>query len=67
MKNNGVEIWRLKFWDVQGAVPYRILYAFHDAETRIYILAVMHRDQNYEEDHDLCERIIAAYHELGIA
>jgi mRNA-degrading endonuclease RelE of RelBE toxin-antitoxin system len=63
----GRELWRLKIWELEDAdrvLPYRIIYAFHG--NVFYVLAVMHRNQNYEQDPHLVERIKAACRSIGI-
>lgn len=59
--------WRLTLRDIyppQAKLPYRILYAF-DGRRRIYhILAVMHRDKDYDDD--TLDRVCSACKSLGI-
>jgi hypothetical protein len=62
-------IWRLKVFCIDpppSTLPYRIIYAFDAPRGVYYVLAIMHRDQDYERDHQLIGRIQAAYERLGI-
>jgi hypothetical protein len=62
-------LWRLKFGILQAendddTSPYRIIYG--SLGTIYYVLAVVHRNRNYETDRELAKRVRAACRELGI-
>lgn len=59
------DIWRLKFWELdhQG-LPYRVIYALKRGTGEHHVLAVAHRDFNYERNHPTTQRILRAYKEL---
>jgi hypothetical protein len=59
------DIWRLKFWELdhQG-LPYRVIYALKRGTGEHYVLAVAHRDFNYEPNHPTTQRILRTYEEL---
>ncbi len=60
-------LWRLKRINIGGNVAqYRVIYAFHPQQFRYYVLGVVHRDFNYDQNHPISRRIIAAYDELDI-
>lgn len=65
--NVGFNIWRLKIWiELKGSLRYRIVYAYEPKLLQYYVLAVVHRDFNYQRDHEITNRIIKAYKNLGI-
>ena len=64
----GKSLWRLRFSelaDPQNIMPYRILYC--SLANVYYVLAVAHRDLNYEQDRNLVARVRNACRELGIS
>lgn len=64
----GYNIWRLKIWiKPNGSLRYRIVYAYEPKTLRHHVLAIVHRDFNYERNHEITNRILKAYQELGIA
>lgn len=69
LQDSGWNVWRLKLFVLEPRkrlLDHRVLYAF-DTRKRIYhVLAVMHRDQDYEKDKQLIARIKADYDRLGI-
>ena len=66
--NTGYNIWRLKIWVApKGSLRHRIVYAYEPRSLHYHILAVVHRDFDYQLDHDTTRRIIKAYRDLGIA
>jgi len=70
MQRRGFNFWRLKLFEFDlssGPFPYRIIYAFDGPKRIYYVLAIMHRDQDYETDGDLSTRLQKSYDELGIA
>jgi hypothetical protein len=59
------DIWRLKFWELEHqGLPYRVIYALKRGTGDHYVLAVAHRDFNYEPNHPTTQRILRAYEEL---
>lgn len=63
----GKALWRLKIWELADdneVLTYRVIYAFQ-ADV-FFILGVMHRDQNYEQDKTFLERIKAACRTIGV-
>lgn len=66
------DVWRLKLfeWDftqkIKYTIPYRVIYAYDFKCLTFRILAVVHRDFNYENDHPITKRILNAYSELGL-
>lgn len=67
------DVWRLKIfeWDftrnVKRTIPYRVIYAYDIKCVTFRILAVVHRDFNYEDDHPITQRILKAYSQLGLS
>lgn len=65
--NLGYNIWRLKIWtEPKGSLPYRIVYAYEPQSLQYYVLAIVHRDFDYRRDHEITNRIVEAYKDLGI-
>ena len=68
----GRDVWRLKVfeWNLSNArknvIPYRIIYAYDLKCLSFRILAVVHRDFEYENDHPVTQRVLKAYSELGL-
>lgn len=61
----GKDLWRLKLWDLEDAgLRYRIIYAYDKSSQRFHILAVVHRDFDYEPAHPVTQRILADYAQL---
>lgn len=59
-------LWRLKLWALRGAKDLRVIYAFHPTELRYYVLGIVSRDFDYDNNHEVTKRIIADYDEIGI-
>ena len=63
----GYDLWRLKLFDLENVgLRYRIIYAYA-LENRIqtfYILAIVHRDFDYDPSHEITKRLIHAYVKL---
>lgn len=67
LKRQKYNFWRVRLlWLDSNARSYRVVYAFNPTEMRYYVLAVVHREFNYDVNHEITKRIIAAYDELGI-
>lgn len=65
--NVGYNIWRLKIWmEPKGSLRYRIVYAYEPKTLQYHVLAVVHRDFDYKRDHEITNRILKAYKDLGI-
>lgn len=65
--NTGYNIWRLKIWLIpRGSLRYRIVYAYQPSTLQYHVLAIVHRDFDYQTDHEITQRILAAYRSLGI-
>ncbi len=63
----GYNIWRLKVWEMpHGSLPYRIVYAYEPKLLQYHVLAIVHRNFNYQRDHEITKRIVKAYADLGI-
>lgn len=69
MRARRLDLWRLKVYeldDPKQIVPYRIVYAYDNANKIYYIIAYMHRSVDYERDPEFSRRIQNAYKNLGI-
>jgi len=65
--NVGYNIWRLKIWtEPKGSLRYRIVYAYEPKSLQYHVLAVVHRDFDYKRDHEITNRILKAYKDLGL-
>uniref|UniRef100_E6QX21 Addiction module toxin RelE n=1 Tax=mine drainage metagenome TaxID=410659 RepID=E6QX21_9ZZZZ len=51
----------------KGSLRYRIVYAYEPGTLQFHVLAIVHRDFNYETDHEITQRIRKAYNELGLS
>lgn len=61
----GKDLWRLKLWDLEDAgLIYRIIYAYEVSGHCFHILAVVHRDFDYEPTHLVTQRILSDYEDL---
>ena len=63
----GKSLWRLRICelhDPERLLAYRLIYACHGS--LVHLLAVMHRDRDYENDAGLVARIRDACRKLGI-
>ena len=66
LKRQKYNLWRVRLLWLGNASDYRIVYAFNPTEMRYYVLAVVHREFNYDANHETTKRIVAAYDKLGI-
>jgi len=65
--NTGFNLWRVKFWTFpKGSLKYRVVYAYQPSTQHFHVLAIVHRDFDYDKNHDITQRILAAYHSIGI-
>lgn len=63
----GFNLWRLKLWAFpRGSLSYRIVYAYQPSTQHYHVLAIVHRDFDYQTDHAITQRILLAYRSLGI-
>lgn len=61
----GKDIWRLKVWELEDkGLQYRVVYAFVPVKSHYHVLGIVPRDFNYDADHQLTKRILAAYENL---
>jgi hypothetical protein len=66
-QNKGRNLWRLKVWDLECAgLQYRVVYALDPLDQDYYVLGIVDRSFDYDEDHPITKRILAAYDRLGI-
>jgi len=57
----GYDLWRIKAWDLERqGYRYRIVYAFETGKSRHHMLAIAPREFDYDPDHPLSRRILAA-------
>lgn len=66
---NGYDLWRLKLFNLENVgLRYRIIYAYalENSIQTFYILAIVHRDFDYDPTHEITKRLIHSYVELGI-
>lgn len=59
--DKGLDIWRLKIWDV---ADFRILYGYYPIYEHYYVLAIVPREFKYDPDHPITKRAIAAFEQL---
>jgi hypothetical protein len=65
--NTGFNLWRVKLWTFpKGSLSYRIVYAYQPSTQHYHVLAIVHRDFDYQTDHVITQRILLAYRSLGI-
>lgn len=65
--NTGFNLWRVKLWSFpKGSLSYRIVYAYQPSTQHYHVLAIVHRDFDYQTDHAITQRILLAYRSLGI-
>lgn len=65
--NTGYNLWRVKLWVFpKGSLSYRIVYAYQPSTQHYHVLAIVHRDFDYQTDHAVTQRILTAYIALGI-
>lgn len=61
----GKDLWRLKVWELENERKrWRIIYAYMPTESRYYVLGVAPREFDYDPNHPLSQRIMAAYEDL---
>ncbi len=63
--NNGKDLWRLKVWDLENQrLRYRVVYALMRGRLDYCVLGIVPRTFNYDNNHELTRRILAAHQEL---
>lgn len=63
--NQGKDIWRLKVWELEKqGIQYRIIYAYFPQQSHYSILAVVHRDFDYDPNHAVSKRLDLTYEAL---
>lgn len=66
-QRQGRNLWRLKLWNLENVgIRYRVVYALDPRISRYFVLAVLHRDFNYDENHPRVRHLIEIYDRLGI-
>jgi len=67
-RERGISLWRLKFLEQFDIAAYRIIYTYDGTKNNenYYILAVVHREFNYETRSDLAIRIFNDYRDLDL-
>jgi len=63
----GRNLWRLKSWDIEElGIRYRVIYTLDPRIRRYYVLAVLPRKFDYDEQHPRVQQLLAVYDRLGI-
>lgn len=66
-QRQGRNLWRLKSWDLaELGIHYRVIYALDPRIRRYYVLAVLPRKFDYDEQHPRVQQLLAVYDRLGI-
>jgi hypothetical protein len=66
-QKQGRNLWRLKIWNLEDlGIRYRVIYALDPRVRRYYVLAILHRDFDYDEKHPRVRRLLDTYDRLGI-
>ena len=59
------DLWRLKIWALEDLdIRYRVIYAYSIPNRSFHVLAVAHRDFNYDESDRISQRVLRAYQDL---
>lgn len=67
MWRRGFSLWRLKVWECERYFPrYRVIYAYNPSELTFYILGVVDREWDYDENDRRTQRILEIYGTLNI-
>ena len=65
--NTGFNLWRVKLWTFpKGSLRYRVVYAYQPSTQHYHVLAIVHRDFDYDPSHAVTQRILVAYQSIGI-
>ena len=57
--NQNIDLWRLKIWALEKlGIQYRVVYFYELRERCYYVLAIVHRDFNYDPDNEITKRIL---------
>ncbi|WP_027967296.1 hypothetical protein [Halomonas halocynthiae] len=63
--NRGKDLWRLKAWELEDSgKKWRVVYAYIPSQAAHYVLAIAPREFNYDTDHPISQRILAAYDDI---
>lgn len=64
-QQKGLNLWRMRDFELskQGH-EYRVIYAFNPTKNQYFVLAVVEREFNYDEQHPVTKRVYAAYKAL---
>ena len=66
-QRKGRNLWRLKIWNLEDlGTRYRVIYALDPRNSCYYILAVLHRDFDYDEKHPRVRQLLDSYDRIGI-
>lgn len=61
----GLNLWRMRDFELsRHGHEYRIIYAYNSKTDQYYVLAVVERAFNYEEQHPVTQRIFSACRQL---
>jgi hypothetical protein len=70
--DDGIDLWKIKIYDFNTlndkwwTLPYRVLYAYDMSSLTFRVLGIVHRNFNYDPNHELTQRILRAYNNLGL-
>ncbi|KJZ10431.1 hypothetical protein TW86_14130 [Halomonas sp. S2151] len=63
--NRGQDLWRLKAWELEeSGTKLRIVYAYLPSSAAYHVLAIAPREFNYDPEHPITRRVLAAYNDL---
>ncbi len=61
----GMNLWRMRDFELsKRGQEYRVIYAFNPSTSQYYVLAVVERAFNYDEQHPVTQRIFSACRQL---
>jgi hypothetical protein len=59
-------LWRLKFWDLEDQkIRYRVIYAYQIESRCFWILGIVHRNFDYDENHEFSKRVLGQADKLA--
>jgi hypothetical protein len=63
--SKGIDLWRLKIWELEEQkLRYRIIYAYEAGKRRYYVLGILPREHSYDSNDQRVRRILQAYEDL---
>jgi hypothetical protein len=68
----GLDLWRIKVFEhdfsrhATWTLPYRLIYAYSINARTFYVLGVVPREFDYDENHELTKRICRTYDDLDL-